>query len=50
MDKDEKGAMYLPGRLVFTDVEEYSLKDDSSGDPLDGALVTLAKREEIAEM
>ena len=36
----------LPGGLVFTDVAEYSLTDDLSGEPLDGQLVTIAKREE----
>ena len=45
VENDDVGALDLPGRLVFTNVEEYSLKDDLSGDPLDGALVTIAKRE-----
>ena len=49
-EKDNKGALNLPGRLVFTDVEEYSLWDDLSGESLDGSLVTVAKREEISEM
>ena len=40
----------LPNGLVFTDVEEYSLTDDLSGEALDGHLVTLAKREEITEV
>ena len=39
-----------PGKLVFTNVPEYSLVDDLSGDPLPAPLVTLAKREEITEM
>ena len=39
--------MDLPGGLVFTDVAEYSLTDDLSGESLDGQLVTLAKREEV---
>jgi len=40
----------LPGGLVFTDVAEYCLTDDLSGEPLDGQLVTLAKREEVTEV
>ena len=44
VEKDVKGATDLPGRLAFTDVAEYSLTDDLSREPLDGALVTMAKR------
>ena len=43
-------ATDLPGGLVFTDVAEYSPTDDLSGDPLDGQLVTIAKREEVTEV
>ena len=39
-----------PGKLVFTNIPEYSVVDDLSGDPLPASLVTLAKREEITEM
>jgi len=39
-----------PGSLVFTDVPEYSLIDDLTGEDLPGPLVTIAKREEITEM
>ena len=35
----------LPNGLVFTDLAEYSLVDDLSGEALDGYLVTLAKHE-----
>ena len=37
----------LPGDLVFTDIAEYSLTDDLSGEASDGQLVTTAKREEV---
>ena len=40
----------LPNGLVFTDLAEYSLVDDLSGEALDGRLVTLAKHEEITEV
>ena len=40
-------AAELPGGLVFTDVAEYSLTDDLSGEALYGQLVTIAKREEV---
>ena len=50
MEKDAKGAIDLPGRLVFTDVAEYSLRDDLSGEPFGGVLVAMAKREEITEI
>ena len=40
----------LPNGLVFTDLAEYSLVDDLSGEALDGHLVTLAKHEEITEI
>ena len=40
----------LLGPLVFTNVPEYSLIDDLSGEPLPSPLVTLAKREEVTEM
>ena len=40
----------LPGGLVFTNVPEYSLVDDLSGEPLTSPLVTLAKREEVTDM
>ena len=40
-------AAELPGGLVFTDIAEYSLTDDLSGEALDGQLVTIAKREEV---
>lgn len=40
----------LPGPLVFTNVPEYSLVDDLSGEPLPSPLVTLARREEVTEM
>ena len=43
-------ASDLPGGLVFTDVAEYSLTDDLSGEPLDGQLVTIAKREDVTEV
>ena len=43
-------AADIPGSLVFTNIPEYSLVDDLSGDSLPAPLVTLAKREEIAEM
>ena len=43
-------AADLPGPLVCTNVPEYSLVDDPSGDPLPPPLVTLAKREEVTEM
>ena len=42
-------AAELPGGLVFTDIAEYSLTDDLSGEALDGQLVTIAKREEATE-
>ena len=35
---------------MFTNVPEYSLVDDLSGEPLPSPLVTLAKREEVTEM
>ena len=40
----------LPGPVVFTNVPEYSLVDDLSGEPLPPPLVTLAKREEVTEI
>jgi len=40
----------LPNGLVFTDMAEYSLTDDLSGEALDGHLVTLAKHDEITEV
>ena len=43
-------AIDPPGPLVFTNIPEYSLVDDLSGDPLPPPLVTLAKNEEITEM
>ena len=43
-------AAGIPGSLVFTNIPEYSLVDDLSGDSLPAPLVTLAKREEITEM
>ena len=36
--------------LVFTDLAEYSLVDDLSGEALDGHLVTMAKHEELTEV
>ena len=35
-------AVDLPGGLVFTDIAEYSLTDNLSGEALDGPLVTMA--------
>ena len=35
---------------MFTNVPEYSLVDDLSGEPLPSPLGTLAKREEVTEM
>ena len=43
-------AADIPGSLVFTNIPEYSLVDDLSGDSLPAPLVTLAKREESTEM
>ena len=43
-------AVDPPGKLVFTNISEYSLVDDLSGEALPAPLVTLAKREEISEM
>ena len=40
----------FPRPLVFTNVLEYSVVDDLSGEPLAPPLVTLAKREEVTEM
>ena len=40
----------LPNGLVFTDLAEYSLVDDLSGEALDGYLVTLPKHEEITDV
>ena len=40
----------LLGGLVFTDIAEYSLTDDLSGEALYGQLVTIAKREEVTEI
>ena len=39
-----------PGKLVFTNIPEYSVVDDLTGEDLPAPLVTLAKREEITEM
>ena len=39
-----------PGKLVFTNIPEYSLFADLSGEALPAPLVTIAKREEISEM
>ena len=39
-----------PGKLVFTNVPEYSVIDDLTGEELPASLVTVAKREEITEM
>ena len=39
-----------PGKLVFTDIPEYSLFDGLTGEALPAPLVTIAKREEISEM
>ena len=36
--------------MVFTDIAEYSLTDDLSGEALDGQLVTIANREEVTEI
>ena len=36
--------------MVFSEIVEYSLTDDLSGEALDGHLVTMAKREEITEV
>ena len=44
------GRSDLPADLVFTDVPEYSLTDDLSNEPLDGSLVTMAKREELTDI
>ena len=38
------------GKLQFTDIPEYNVVDDLSGESLPAPLVTLAKREEITEM
>ena len=43
-------ATELPGGLAFTDIAEYSLVDDLTGEPLDATAVTIAEREEVTEM
>ena len=43
-------AVDPPGKLVFTDIPEYSVIDDLTGEELPASLVTVAKREEITEM
>ena len=43
-------ALDPPGKLVFTNVPEYSVIDDLTGEELPASLVTAAKREEITEM
>ena len=43
-------ALDPPGRLVFTNIPEYSVVDDLSGEELPASLVTIAKREEITEI
>ena len=43
-------AAELPGGLFLTDIAEYSLTDDISGEALDGPPVTIAKREEVTEI
>ena len=48
--EDGRGRAPLPNGLVFTDLAEYSLVDDLSGEALDGHLVTMAKHEEITEV
>jgi len=40
----------LPNGLVFTNLAEYSLVDDLTGEALEGHLVTMAKREELTEV
>ena len=48
--KDKGDGIPLPNGLVFTDLAEYSLVNDLSGEALDGHLVTMAKHEEITEV
>ena len=48
--EDGHGKTSFSNGLVFTDLAEYSLTDDLSGEVLDGHLVTMAKREELTEV
>ena len=48
--EDGHGRTPFPNGLVFTDLAEYSLTDDLSGEVLDGHLATMAKREELTEV
>jgi len=43
-------ATGTPGNLVFTNVPEYSVVDNLTGEDPPASLVTIAKREEITEM
>ena len=40
----------VPGDPVFTVIAEYSSTDNLTNEPLDGPLVTVAKREEVTEI
>ena len=46
----EEKKVSASSALVFTDLAEYSLVDDLTGEALDGHLVTMAKHEELTEV